>query len=114
MKEYNRTRSVTAMMQHLGWESLEERRARTKVINCYKIIDCLVEIPQHPHLIPNDCDTRGHNQKFVVPAVPVVAYQHSYFSATIRQWTALPARLVDAPPVDAFRACLASIQMVAM
>ena len=37
--------SVSAMVQDLGWESLKERRQRSRITMMYKTVSNLVEIP---------------------------------------------------------------------
>ena len=51
--------SVKAMISDLGWESLEQRRAKTRDILMYKIVNNLVDIPP-TLLIPADARTRGN------------------------------------------------------
>jgi hypothetical protein len=43
----------------LSWETLEQRRAKTRAVLVYKIINNLVDIPSHTLLIPPDGRTRG-------------------------------------------------------
>ncbi|CAG2187545.1 unnamed protein product [Mytilus edulis] len=50
---------VTKMTQQLGWEPLEHRRARSRVIMFYKIINYIVEVPVHHLLSHHDTRTRG-------------------------------------------------------
>ena len=57
---YNREPgAVTAMISELSWETLEQRRAKTRAVLMYKIINNLVDIPSHTLLIPPDGRTRG-------------------------------------------------------
>jgi hypothetical protein len=50
---YNREPgAVTAMLSELSWETLEQRRAKTRAVLMYKIINNLVDIPSHTLLIP--------------------------------------------------------------
>jgi hypothetical protein len=58
---YNREPgAVTAMLSELSWETLEQRRAKTRAVDLmYKIINNLVDIPSHTLLIPADGRTRG-------------------------------------------------------
>ena len=108
---FDRTSSVTEMLQKFEWESLEERRAKARVIMCFKIVNNMIQIPKHPYLVHNKLETRGHKQKFMVPAVRIMAYQYSFFPATIRMWNILPNTLVEAPSVDAFKSHLESMQL---
>ena len=47
------------MISDLGWESLEQRRAKTRAVLMYKIVNNLVDIPP-TLLIPADARTRGN------------------------------------------------------
>jgi hypothetical protein len=43
--------AVTAMLSELSWETLEQRRAKTRAVLMYKIINNLVDIPSHTHYL---------------------------------------------------------------
>jgi hypothetical protein len=45
---YNTTSSVTTMLNHLNWDTLQQRRLRTKAIMMYRIINGLVAIEPPP------------------------------------------------------------------
>ena len=112
LKDYSRTSSVTSMLQQLGWSTLQERRAKARVIFFYKVVNGLVAVPLEPYLSVNKRDTRGHGMKFYVPTTRTVVYQNSFFPATIRLWNNLPAAVVSSPNIDALRARLAPVQLV--
>ena len=57
--KYSHCESVSAMMDELGWESLEQRRSKTMVTMLFKVIHTLLAIPQ-THLIPATGTTRGN------------------------------------------------------
>jgi len=48
--DYRRTTSVTAMLQKLQWDSLQQRRARSRVLMLYGIHNGLVAIPASTYL----------------------------------------------------------------
>ena len=64
----------------LSWETLEQRRAKTRAVLVYKIINNLVDIPSHTLLIPADGRTRGTTQR------------------TILTWSHIPQELRLVPP----------------
>lgn len=107
MRDYKRTSSVTAMLKPLGWATLQERRTRARVTMMYKIVHGHVDIPQHPHLVPNLRSTRGNIMKFLVPKTRIAAYHHSFFPSTIRLWNTLTSVVVQAQSVSTFQAGLA-------
>ncbi len=53
--------AVTSMLTNLGWESLEQRRAKARAISMYKITNNLVDVPTASVLIPADTRTRGNS-----------------------------------------------------
>jgi hypothetical protein len=50
---------VTSMLQQLQWDTLEERRARSRSIMLYTILNNLVEVPLHQYIQINTTRTRG-------------------------------------------------------
>ena len=109
---YQRTSSVTQMMQDLSWDNLAERRAKTKVVMLYKIVNHLVDVPSEQYLIPTGSCTRGHDAKFLQPQARIQPYQYSFFPSSIRIWNCLPVGLVQISSVEAFRQGLAPIQLL--
>jgi len=58
-----RTSSVTAMLRKLQWHSLQQRRARSRVLMLYQIRNGLVAIPAAAYLEPVPiCTTEGSKQ----------------------------------------------------
>ena len=55
--------SVTAMIQQLKWETLEQRRLKARVVMGYRVVNDLIKIPKD-QLIPNKSSTRGHHIKY--------------------------------------------------
>ena len=89
LKDYDRTISVTSMLQQLKWNTLLERRAKARATLFYKIINGLVAVPSQPYLVPYIRDTRGHAVKYYIPTTRTVVYQNSFFPASIRLWNNL-------------------------
>ena len=81
------------MISELSWETLEQRRAKTRAVLMYKIINNLVDIPSHTLLIPADGRTRGTTQR------------------TILTWSHIPQELRLVPTIDQFRAGLGSVTL---
>ncbi len=46
---FGRTSSVTAMFQQIGWDTLQERRAKSRLAMQYRIAHNLVDIPAADH-----------------------------------------------------------------
>ena len=76
--------SVTRMLQQLQWDTLEERRARSRSIMLYRILNNLVEVPLHQYIQINTTRTRGscaHNIRQI--STRVDAYKYSFLPRTI-------------------------------
>ena len=97
---YDRTPgSVTSMLQNLEWESLEERRTKSRLIMFYKITHDLIDIPSSAYLTPGDTRTRGSNRYRQLPTQKDV-YKHSYFPRTIRDCMECTAHRDDSSHQD--------------
>ena len=75
LKDYDRTSSVTSMLQQLKWNTLLERRTKARATLFYKIINALEAVPSQPYLVPIIHDTRGHAVKYYIPTTRTVVYQ---------------------------------------
>ena len=64
-------------MQKLGWEPLEERRAKIKVTSLFKARNNLMDIPLN-HLTINTRISRG-GQNYALPHSTVDSHLHSYY-----------------------------------
>ena len=95
---YRNTSSVTSMLDHLDWESLEARRAKTQLIMLFKIIHGLVDIPAEDYLVPASTRTRSQlSLKFLQIPVSSDYYKFSFFPRTICRWNSLPAMWLRLP-----------------
>ena len=106
---YHQTSSVSSILNALSWESLQQRRARAKIIMLYRVVNRLVDIPPEVYLIPTGSHTRGHSSKFLQPHTRILPYQHSFFPSAIRYWNTLPAPVVEISSLEAFKQSLANI-----
>ena len=101
--------SVKAMISDLGWESLEQRRAKIRAILMYKIVNNLVDIPP-TLLIPADARTRG-NTVFKTIYTRSDVYKYSYFPRTIITWSYIPQVLREVSTIDQFRTGVGSLAL---
>ena len=82
---YRNTSSVTFMLEHLEWETLEARRAKYQLTKMFKIIHGLVDIPADDHLTAASTRTRAHHShKFRHIPASTDYYKNSFFPKTIR------------------------------
>ena len=80
---FGRTSSVTAMLQQIGWDTLHERRAKSRLAMQFRIAHNLVDIPAADHLQTYN-SRKGNAAKFRVPYARTVAYRHSFFPDVTR------------------------------
>jgi hypothetical protein len=104
--------NVTRMLQQLQWDTLEERRARSRSIMLYRILNNLVEVPLHQYIQINTIRTRGfcaHN--ILQISTRVDAYKYSFLPRTIVTWNFLSPELRSQPTVESFRHHIFTISM---
>ena len=90
--------SVTAMLQDLGWKSLEDRRRDIRLALFFKAVHGLAAVPTTDTLIKADKRTRSnHPHKFRHIPADSTAYRQSFFTRTVPQWNSLPPEAVTLP-----------------
>ena len=105
-KDYDKSSSVSTMLQALNWTSLQDRRTLSRLCMMYKIRFGLVDIPWTHHLTSLATTTRGHSSRFVIPHTNITAYSNSFFPRTIREWNSLPMDPADYQSLDSFKVVL--------
>ena len=108
--KYSYRESVSAMIDELGWESLEQRRNKIIVTMLYKVIHSLVAIPQ-THLIPATRTTRGSKIKFHQLATRTNYHKYSFFPTAICLWNALPQNISAIDDLDDFKDAVRSMTL---
>ena len=58
---YHSTSSITSMLEHLEWETLESRRTKFQLVMFFKIIHSLIDIPAERYFTPASTRTRSHH-----------------------------------------------------
>ena len=100
--DYNRTSSVTVMLDNLNWSTLISRRQTSRLCLLYKIIHNQVDVTLPNYITPATRFTRGHDQKFILPQPRIDAYKFNFFPDSIRLWNSLPLETVHAHAIDSF------------
>ena len=109
---YRNTSSVTSMIEHLEWESLEARRAKHQLTMLFKIIHDLVDIPANGYLTPASNRTRSqHSLKFRQIPTSSDYYKFSFFPRSVCHWNSLPANVAEAPSLVSFKRELSSVSI---
>ena len=111
-RRYRNTSSVSEMLDHLSWETLETRRAKASLTMFYKVVNDLVDIPASTYLTPGSSRTRSsHAFKFRQFQCSQNSFKHSFFPATVVLWNSLPASVAEAPDLASFKRGLSTISV---
>ena len=107
---YRNTSSVSSMLDHLQWESLEARRSKIQLTLFYKVVHDLVDVPASQYLTPSTARTRSsHTKKFRQFSPSTDCFKFSFFPRTIPLWNSLPAVTAEAPSLVSFKEGLSTI-----
>ena len=102
--------SVSKLLTDLGWETLQNRRKKHRLIILFKILHGLTPVYLNDLLPPLVQDTTSYNLRnsnyFQKYRANTNLFLNSFFPATIRAWNDLPAEVKDAPSVAAFKSLL--------
>ena len=91
-------------LRALNLPSMEYRRKRGDMIQCFKIMDGLVRIEMKDLFTPIPSSiTRGHNKRVLRQKSNKAARAMSFSQRTIPDWNSLPKTVVAAPSVNAFK-----------
>ena len=113
LNRYHNTSSVTSMLSHLGWPSLQTRRAEARMCLMYKMVHHQVATDISLYTNSTVCQThKTHPFSFVQISARSEAYRMSYFPRTIIQWNLLPIGVVTAPSLEAFKARLTGMRVI--
>ena len=102
---FNRRCSVTAMLQSLGWATLERRRKEAKATMMYRIVHGLIAIPAEAYLQPAVRSAHRHIQ----PATRINCYKHSFFPSAVRVWNGIPGIVALSSTIDSFKAAVGTL-----
>ena len=77
---YNREASVSTMIKHLHWRSLQQRRTDIRLVMFYKILHGIVALDLFPQLIPLVRPSRHtHSEAFQLPLITKQFIQYILF-----------------------------------
>ena len=84
--DFSTRSSVTAMMEYLGWRSLQQRRADAHLCLFYRIVYGLVAIPMPEYNQPNTCVSKYcHSMAFRQVHTSADYYKYSFYPLAIVQ-----------------------------
>ena len=98
-ENYDRTTSVTEMLQDLQWDTLETMRRHARLSTVYKMCHGLLNGDWGDYLTTNrERRTRGsHDFKFIVPKGHKDIFRFSFFFSQDNKW------MEQTPPGDCFQ-----------
>ena len=111
LENYSRQASVTEMLNHLGWRSLEQRRNDSWLCHFYKIIYGLVAIDLPPYVEHPTRISQKILQPFVYHQIHtrVDYYKYSFYPLAIMQWNRLPSRIALLPTFESFKRAVCTV-----
>ena len=102
---YERTASVTAMLNDLQRETLVTRRNNQRLTIFYRMQHNMVSITPADYFAPVQLlRCRRSGQMLQMPYVWTDVYKHSFFPATVRMWNVLPAPVIQCETLSFFKA----------
>ena len=110
LKRYHNTTSVSSMLLDLGWRSLEQRRADSRLTLLYKIHKGHVPIEASKRLRPMKRRSRhSHSNSFIPISTSSSSHRLSFYPRTIAQWNSLPQSIFDNDDLTSFKHSVSSI-----
>ncbi|MCG8045233.1 MAG: hypothetical protein JAY66_06065 [Candidatus Thiodiazotropha taylori] len=104
LNDFSTYTSVSDLLGRLGWRTLEQRRADSRLVLFYKIVYGLVAIPLPTYVIPLNRGSRTtHSLAFMQLSVRTDYYKYSFFPLAVVQWNNLPASIVTLTDLDSFK-----------
>ena len=105
LNDYRSDSSVTAMINHLNWESLEDRRNKASLHTFYKMFNNLTMIPYIQYVQFSTVTSTRYSHPFKL--IPMLAkknpLKYSFLSRTIPLWNQLPQDLVNSNSLISFK-----------
>jgi hypothetical protein len=101
--DYQRTSSVTAMLQQLQWQTLQSRRAYAQTAMMYRIAYNLVDIPAEHHLSSNQMQ---------FTTIPGTTHKNYSVQDIIFSTSHTPLEVVEADTLDSFNAQLSRATLI--
>ena len=101
LQDFSRYSSPTTMMKELEWITLEQRRLIAQLVMMYRIQYRLIDLTSD--YTTKSHNFRGHPVTLQQIRTRVKPHEDSFFSATVTPWNRLPASVITASSLDAFK-----------
>ena len=103
--------SVTAIVNDLGWRTLEQRRADARLCLFFKMVYGLVAVPLPDYIEQSNRISRYcHSMTFRQLHTSKDYYKHSFFPLAIVEWNALPETVACLPDIESFKVAVSKLQ----
>ena len=111
LDNYTRQASVSEMLTHLGWRSLEQRRNNSQLCLFYKIIHGLVALDLPPYVEHPTRISHKNSHPLVYRQIhtSVDYYKYSFYPLAIVQWNRLPSKIALLPTFEPFKGAVCMI-----
>ena len=107
---YSYYASPKAMIKELGWQSLAERRAKSKSVLMYKIQNNLIAIPQNLFQ-QYSCHSYRSQAAFILPFCRTGCYKFSFVPISIKIWNELPPYVRESQSLNNFKTAIDDIDV---
>ena len=120
LNQYKQTTSVTNLLSHLRWTSLQSRRKIARLIMLYKILNNMAQVDfgrlnktQEPKVqAPAKRDRRAHSHQLALIQCLRKYRRHSFLPRTILDWNdLLPEAVAGATSLDIFTSGVRKLQL---
>ena len=108
--DYSPDSRVSDMLGRLGWHTLEQRRANSRLVLFYKIVHGYVAVPLPSYVIPLTCISRtSHPLAYRQICAGTDYYKYSSFPLTVVLWNSLPAPIATLTDLDSFKQAVSQV-----
>ena len=108
--KWKRDDSVSEMRTSIGWETLQERRAKARLCMLQKIQYSLIAIPIT--LLPAKrikINPKGPSEQYHAPRTRTLSYRNTFMLAAPSLWNGLPHGVLMTLDPEVFRASLPAV-----
>jgi len=95
LNDFSRYSSVSAMIDHLSWPSLEVRQKISRLQTLYNIINERYSLAIPLCFISMGRSTTHHPSHYVLPNACTYSHQQSFYPRPIKDWNNLPSHLIE-------------------
>ena len=109
---YSPCSSVTIMLGKLGWRTLEQRRADSRMVLFYRIVYGYVTVPLPTYVIPLTRTSRTSHPlayRQLYARTDCYKYMYSFYSVAVVQWNNLPVPVATLSSLESFKEAVSQV-----